>query len=616
VKVINLLYLIGENLDKTRAHYQAETGKIVQLMRGIYVDADADADAIVLRNAVRIARYLYPSAYLSGVSASLLAPTRDGRLFISAKRNQRTRIRSLEIIQNVAPDLPAVATAIVDDGAGEFQIAVSSMRQRFLEAFRQRSEHASAIDDGMRTEIAARVVEEYGSSAAAADAVWALARENKWYREGEQTERYLMRSAVPVNVRNEAALIFAVAWHGQTIGQLSHDGFEWRWQPKDGFDLPLVQQRVPGRLPPFILSLLPEGWLEKVLKDNDERATLRSGKRYMSNITISEDAAEISSLPEDMLVAPLSRYTYGGVFTGRYTGPGRGTFEADFEAGLARIYERADTPRLSGVQIKAPMHLAQDGKLSPSVGLPFTHILKPAGTDGFQALPVIEYLAMSLGRASGLEVPDIALVPMPDDMVPALLVERFDIRTSPEDERRFALEDMCSVLDLPPDAKYEGTIERITRAVRPLSTSAQEDLLLVIKRALFAWLIGDGDMHLKNMALLKVAEPTADRFTTIRLAPLYDAVTTRVIPSLEHDRMALKLNGKDNRLRRSDFMQVAAISGLSAADTSDELHKFLHRFTEAIDRISVPELPGVGRDIQERAEAMIALCRNRVAAFA
>ena len=41
-----------------------------------------------------------------------------------------------------------------------------------------------------------------------------------------------------------------------------------------------------GQAPPFIVSLLPEGWLELVLSDRDERAMLRSGKRYMSNITI------------------------------------------------------------------------------------------------------------------------------------------------------------------------------------------------------------------------------------------------------------------------------------------------------------------------------------------
>ena len=32
----------------------------------------------------------------------------------------------------------------------------------------------------------------------------------------------------------------------------------------------------------------PEDWLEHVLKDSDERALLRSGKRYMFNITITE----------------------------------------------------------------------------------------------------------------------------------------------------------------------------------------------------------------------------------------------------------------------------------------------------------------------------------------
>ena len=122
-------------------------------------------------------------------------------------------------------------------------------------------------------------------------------------------------------------------------------------------------------------------------------------------------------------------------------------------------------------------------------------------------------------------------------------------------------------------------------------------------------------MHLKNLALLKTAGPVADRFSTIRLAPLYDAVTTRVFPSLEHDRMALKLNGKDDRLRRRDFMQVAAIAGLATTGVGEEIDHFLQRFAEAIDIVSVPDLPGMDRDIQERAEAMVAICRERAAAF-
>ena len=50
------LHLVGETIDKTRSHYRAETGKLVQLMRGIYVDAAEDIDQTVLAHAVRIGR--------------------------------------------------------------------------------------------------------------------------------------------------------------------------------------------------------------------------------------------------------------------------------------------------------------------------------------------------------------------------------------------------------------------------------------------------------------------------------------------------------------------------------------------------------------------------------
>ena len=58
------LHLVGETIDKSRSHYGAETGKLVKLMRGIYVDGDDDIEATVLKHAVRIARYLYPRTYL------------------------------------------------------------------------------------------------------------------------------------------------------------------------------------------------------------------------------------------------------------------------------------------------------------------------------------------------------------------------------------------------------------------------------------------------------------------------------------------------------------------------------------------------------------------------
>ena len=609
------LYLVGENLDKTRSHYRAETGKLVQLMRGIYVDIDDDIDATVLKHAVRIARYLYPQAYLSATSAVLLAPTRNGRLFLSARRKQRTRIRALEIIQNEAPKHPSIGDAVIDDGMGEFHVSVSSIRQRFLEAFRLRSEHAASIDEEMRAAIASRLIEEYGNARAAADALWALARENEWYREGELAERYFLHRPSVTPVKNEAALNLIVAWHGAPLGHLIHDGFEWRWRPVDRHGPPLIRQTTPGKLPPFIVSLMPEGWLEQVLKAKDERTLLRSGKRYMSNISIVEREAELAALPEDILLTHLDIYTEDGTFTGAYAGPGRGDIEASFESNLARIYASAETPRLSGVQIKAPMYLDARGMLSPSTGNPFTHILKPAGTSGYDALPVVEWTAMTLGRAAGFTAPASALVAMPDDMPPALIVERFDIRENRNDQRMLALEDLCSVLDLPTSAKYDSTMERVARAVRSLSTAPDNDLLIILKRALFAWLIADGDMHLKNMALLKIAEPGDKQFRSVQMAPLYDAATTPIFPKLKHDRMALKLNGKDDSLRRSDFRALAANAGLRAADADAGIDDMLSRMGKAIEQIGLPKTIEFSTDARKMIEHMLDICRGRIEAL-
>jgi serine/threonine-protein kinase HipA len=610
-----MLHLVGETIDAKRAHLRVQAGELVQLVRGVYVDADQDVEVTVLGHAVRIARYLYPTAYLSSASAILLGPTPDGRLFISGRRNQRTRLRTLEIIQNEAPAHPSTVSVVVGDDLGELRAEASSPRQRFLEAFRLRSEHASAVTEPMRAQMATRLIEEFRSPQAAAGAVWALARENGWYREGEGADRYLLaRPNADKIAGNKAALEFLVAWHGTLLGHLTHDGFEWRWKPAKRRGPPLIRETMPGKLPPFIESLLPEGWLAQVLHQHDERDVLRSGKRYMSNITIVINREELAALPADGLQVELGAFSESGRFTGRYKGPGRSEIEDTFEQNLARLYAQAQTPRLSGVQIKAPMCLTAEGALVPAVEQPFTHILKPAGTAGFETLPIVEWLCLELGRAAGFEVPAAALIEMPDGMPLALVVERFDIRRGPDDQRMLAMEDFCSILELPTSAKYDGTIERMARGLRPLSTDPMADLEILFRRALFAWFIADGDMHLKNLALLKIAEPRSRQFATVRFAPLYDAVTTRVFPGLAGDRMALKLNGKDDRLTRQDFLTLARTIDLPAARAEAAMSDLAMRLGDAAPNLALPE--GLGEGVAKRAEdAIRSIVTGRVEAF-
>ncbi|MCY3879365.1 MAG: type II toxin-antitoxin system HipA family toxin [Rhodobacteraceae bacterium] len=560
-----MLHFVGETIDKHRAHYGVETGRLVRIMRGIYVASEDDADAVLFDHALRIAAYLYPSTYLCGPSAELLAPTPDRRLFLSGRRNARTRLRILEIVQIRAPDAPETETAQTTDPMGDLRVRRSTLRFRFLESFRRRSDAGAAMPVDMQADIATRLVKSAGDTKTVIKDCRRLAEINGWRKEAGRVELFIttpLRKAPP---RGKA---LHVGWHGERIGMLSHDGSGWRWErTTTGGAIP-VRTGPPGCLPPFIESLLPEGWLERVLKPRSEQELISGGKRYMSNIVISEDADDLHTLPADMLEGRLEAYSRMGAFTGGYAGPAP-AFNETLEDRMAVLFASDRTPRLSGVQIKAPMNLSHTGVLRPAEELAFTHILKPSPGAGFEDLPLVEAACLAAARACGFETAAHAMISMPGNLPNALLVERFDIRQDRNDRRKIAIEDMASARGMAPSEKYEGSIEQVARALRNVSSDAEADVAMLFRRAVFAWLIADGDCHLKNIAILLVASDGAENFTSVRLAPVYDAVTTRVFPSLENDQLALSIAGKRHRLSSRDFVRAGVTMGMKAEAARD-----------------------------------------------
>lgn len=578
-----MLHLVGETIDKHRAQYGVETGKLVQVMRGIYVAADEDADAVLFDHALRIAGYLYPSTYLCGASAELLAPTPDFRLFLGGNRNNRTRLRNLEIVQTRAPHAPETEQVETSDSLGNFKIRRSSLRFRYLESFRRRSEAATAMSTTMQSDIAARLIDAGGVQIAVMEC-WRLAEANGWRKEAARAEAFIK---TPLRDAPPPGIVLHVGWHGERIGALSHDGSVWRWEqstPEAAFP---VRAGPPGRLPPFIESLLPEGWLERVLQPKSEVERVSAGKRYLSNIVISANPEDLQTFPADVLEGRLESFTREGVFAGGYEGPAP-AFEKSLEDRMAELFASAATPRLSGVQIKLPVNLSAGGLLRPAHDRAFTHILKPSPGAGFEELPRVEAACLAAALACGFDTPAHAIVPMPQGLPDALLIERFDIRRDRNDQRRIALEDMASVRGVAPAEKYEGSIEQAARALRGVSTDSEADIATLLGRAVFAWLIADGDFHLKNMGMLKVAPEGAKNFTSVRLAPVYDTVTTRVFPGLANDQMALALAGKRDQLTSGDFVKAGATMGLSAAAVRECVESIRRRLSAHIESPSFP----------------------------
>ncbi len=576
-----MLHLVGETIDKHRAQYGVETGKLVQIMRGVYVEAEEDADAVLFDHAIRIAFYLYPSTYLCGASAELLAPTLDRRLFLGGNRNGRTRLRNLEIVQTRAPNAPETEPVEISDSLGSFSARRSTLRFRFLESFRRRNEAGAAMPVETKAEIAARLVNAASGEKAAILGVWQLAEANRWRREAGLAEAFIV---TPLREAPQGGTALHVGWHGEQIGVLAHDGSAWRWNQTASESAIPVRVGTPGRLPPFIESLLPEGWLERVVKPKSELERVTAGKRYISNIVISANAHDLQLYPADVLEGRLESFTRDGFFAGGYDGPAP-AIDRSLEERIAEKFAKAATPRLSGVQIKLPMNLSVDGLLRSALDRAFTHILKPAPGAGFEELPRVEAACLAAARACGFESPAHAFVRMPDGLPDALLVERFDIRRDHNDRRKIALEDLASVRGIAPHEKYEGSIEQAAKALRNVSTDSAADIAMLLARALFAWLVADGDFHLKNMAVLKVIPEGGSGFVSVRLAPVYDAVTTRVFPGLELDDMALSLGGKRKHLSSKDFVRAGATMGIGAGTVRDLIKSLCSRLDSHIESL-------------------------------
>ena len=151
------------------------------------------------------------------------------------------------------------------------------------------------------------------------------------------------------------------------------------------------------------------------------------------------------------------------------------------------------------------------------------------------------------------------------------------------------MEDMTSVRGVSPSEKYEGSIEQVARALRGVSSDADADIAVLLGRAVLAWLLADGDFHLKNMAVLRVAPEHATSFASVRFAPAYDAVTTRAFPGLENDHLALSLAGKRDRLSSGDFVRAGATMGIDAKEARDIVMSLCNRLRahlEGLDPVS------------------------------
>src|ERR1017187_7676829 len=120
-------------------------------------------------------------------------------------------------------------------------------------------------------------------------------------------------------------------------------------------------------------------------------------------------------------------------------------------------------------------------------------------------------------------------------------------RQSPEGAalERLHQEDFCQVLGIVSENKYqkEGgpSLKQCFAFLREVSSAPVLDLARLLDAVIFNFLVGNNDAHGKNFSLLYRGAGTANQ--EIRLAPLYDLVSTIYYPELSRN-MAMKIGGE------------------------------------------------------------------------
>ena len=235
---------------------------------------------------------------------------------------------------------------------------------------------------------------------------------------------------------------------------------------------------------------------------------------------------------------------------------------------------------LAGAQNKIPVYI-DNGRFYLTLGIaPSSHILKtqsPYFGDTVQN----EHFCMRLADIVQLTVPESFIWKGKNHI--AYIVERYDrIKDRDGMIERVHQEDLCQVLGCMPDQKYENEggpgLAECCQILDMYSSQPILDKQALVKWVIFNYFIGNADAHGKNLSLIRGIDGS------IRLAPFYDLISTRVYPEISK-KMSMKI-GKETR-----FDWIMERHWQQMADQLDlkfiYLKKLLRKTAEALETVMI-----------------------------
>jgi len=165
------------------------------------------------------------------------------------------------------------------------------------------------------------------------------------------------------------------------------------------------------------------------------------------------------------------------------------------------------------------------------------------------------------------------------------------------------MEDFCQTTGRLAEQKYQGLYEQISKAILKYSEFPGLDAISFLEMILFSFLTGNADMHFKNVSLI---QQTGNQYV---LSPAYDLVATKIVNPSDLEEMALTINGRKSKIKRTDFEAFVKTLKLSVQQKDQVFSKMVESKEKWRDLIKIGFLP------LEMKEKFFELLEKRFAIF-
>lgn len=224
---------------------------------------------------------------------------------------------------------------------------------------------------------------------------------------------------------------------------------------------------------------------------------------------------------------------------------------------------------VTGVQKKLSLNLNSDNKTKLTmVNYPTGYILKPQ-VEKFDSLPEVEDLAMNLASIAKIKTVPHGLINSGGRF--AYITKRIDRVICGSTVKILAMEDFCQLGLRITEDKYKGSYEYCAKIINKFSSRPGIDLAELFIRLVFSYIIGNSDMHLKNISLIETDEGS---FQYI-LSPAYDLLPVNIIMPEDKEELALTMNGKKRNLQKIDFFVFAELCGISLKSAQNIINRLI-----------------------------------------